>query len=111
LCSAGHPPPLLRAGGEARILDLTTGPPVGHPWGPRTPTSLTMGPGDALLLYTDGLVETREATLDQRLEQLRAATREAPEQPARLLDRILDEMLAPTMPDDVAVLAVRRLTG
>ena len=111
LCTAGHPPPLVRSGRDARVVEVTIGPPVGAPLGSRVPSSVTLAPGDVLLLYTDGLVETREATLDERLDRLCAVTADAPEQPSALLDRVLDAMLAPTMPDDVAVVAVRRLSG
>jgi serine phosphatase RsbU (regulator of sigma subunit)/anti-sigma regulatory factor (Ser/Thr protein kinase)/ABC-type transporter Mla MlaB component len=56
-CTAGHPPPLLvSAGGEPRHLRSTGGAPLGTggAFGVRTDR---LGPGDLLLLYTDGILE------------------------------------------------------
>lgn len=57
--SAGHPPPILRRGRcRVRDLDGTTGMPLGiveeDTWNER---EITLVPGDALLFYTDGIVE------------------------------------------------------
>ncbi len=56
---AGHPPPLLRRRcHDVRELELTGGLPLGalddDAWNER---ELTLAPGDALLLYTDGIIE------------------------------------------------------
>ena len=57
--SAGHPPPRWRSGsGCIRDVELTTGLPLGvldeDSWAER---ELSLIPGDALLLYTDGILE------------------------------------------------------
>src|SRR6185437_12530694 len=59
---AGHPAPLICAGGYARYVEVTVGTPLGLesllPAGahwPETRTELT--PGSSLLLYTDGLLD------------------------------------------------------
>jgi serine phosphatase RsbU (regulator of sigma subunit) len=58
---AGHPPPMRCSEGVATYLDVTFGPPLGirdeqtHPAWPVTRTELL--PGNALLLYTDGLLD------------------------------------------------------
>jgi sigma-B regulation protein RsbU (phosphoserine phosphatase) len=58
---AGHPPPvLLRAEGDLEVLDYR-GPVIG--FGSDTPYSqieVGLGPGDKLILYTDGLTENRD---------------------------------------------------
>jgi serine phosphatase RsbU (regulator of sigma subunit) len=56
--NAGHNPPiLLRADGSTAPL-LTTGRPLGLlPGGPYEEQSVTLAEGDALFLYTDGLIE------------------------------------------------------
>ena len=58
-CTAGHPPPLVvPAGGEPRFLEPTGAGPLG--WGSRSfPTlTATWAADEALLLYSDGLLES-----------------------------------------------------
>lgn len=60
--NAGHPPPLFRKAGENDYIELTES--RGLPLGVMDPpvyeeTHLTLTPGDRILLYTDGLVETQ----------------------------------------------------
>ncbi|GAA2328110.1 SpoIIE family protein phosphatase [Streptomyces caniferus] len=61
LASGGHPPALvLRADGRADYLPTPGGLLVGVlPTASFTPARTTLGPGDTLLLYTDGLTEAR----------------------------------------------------
>ncbi|TXS44451.1 PP2C family protein-serine/threonine phosphatase [Streptomyces sp. t39] len=61
LASGGHPPALvLRAGGTADFLPTPGGLLVGIlPDARFTTATTTLGPGDTLLLYTDGLTEAR----------------------------------------------------
>lgn len=63
LVNAGHPPPLVvRADGRAEGVPAT-GPVVGIVPAPRWGSvCIDLGPGDGLLLYTDGLPEARDAT-------------------------------------------------
>jgi hypothetical protein len=61
IVNCGHHPPLLRQGGDLR--PLTDGKP-GLPLGladDYTAFTASWSPGDRLLLYTDGLVESRDA--------------------------------------------------
>jgi anti-anti-sigma factor len=114
--SAGHPPPLMLDGGEGAgrdgYLEGGLGPALGLPVsGPRPEAALTLSPGATLVLYTDGLVEWRGATLDDGLEHLAAAViaRRSDPLPA-LIDGILDELVdANGGNDDVAVVGVRLL--
>ncbi|MFJ3725740.1 PP2C family protein-serine/threonine phosphatase [Streptomyces sp. NPDC090045] len=64
LASGGHPPALVvRADGRADYLPTPGGLLIGILPDPRfTPASTTLGPGDSLLLYTDGLTEARVGT-------------------------------------------------
>ncbi len=58
--SAGHPRPvLIRAHGKLEELE-PTGPPVGLGVGGVSEESLSFGPGDKLLLYSDGLTEAAD---------------------------------------------------
>ena len=64
LLDAGHPPPqLVRAGGGSTLVELPAGPPLGLGLGPAEYASATVrwGPGDRMLMYTDGLSEARDA--------------------------------------------------
>ncbi len=73
--SAGHPPPLLvRADGSAEYLEGGRSIPIGvHADVQYSQDVVQLEPGDAIVLYTDGLVERRGSTLDEGLEQLRSA--------------------------------------
>ena len=60
IANAGHLPPVLtRPGRRPELLDLPTGAPLGVGGVPFEPPPSTCDPGDRLVLYTDGLVETR----------------------------------------------------
>jgi anti-sigma regulatory factor (Ser/Thr protein kinase) len=64
--------------------------------------------GSSLLLYTDGLVERRDVSLERRLEELALAAAAPEDDLERLCDRILGGVLGDPAPiDDVALLAVR----
>src|SRR4051794_9163187 len=108
---AGHPPPLLLSRGAARLLaDEGAGRVLGvADRGPFTEGTAEIGPGDVLVLYTDGLVERRGEDLDDGLDRLTAAVqRHGAESPERLSTLLLHEMLADTdQPDDVALIAAR----
>lgn len=59
--SCGHPPPLLVTSAGATFLDAPAGLPLG--WGDLYEVAeASWVRGDRLLLYTDGLVEARDAT-------------------------------------------------
>ena len=60
--SAGHPQPLLLRGGRfVKALDVKPSPPMGMHLADREPVvgDESLEPGDMLLLYTDGLTESR----------------------------------------------------
>ncbi|MFJ1705063.1 SpoIIE family protein phosphatase [Kitasatospora sp. NPDC088346] len=106
--NAGHPPPLLvPAEGPARFLTgrradlpLCVDPDVG-----RAVHRRVIAPGDTLLLYTDGLIETHAAGLSEGLDRLAEAATEARELPVEeLCDRL---RRVGDSHDDVALLAFR----
>jgi hypothetical protein len=104
---AGHPRPLLLpAGGPPAFLAGGHGPPLGaDPSHCFTAAHTTAGPGDRLLLYTDGAVERRGESLQAGLDRLRDAAAAAGEGSAALLDAALG-VLPGARSDDVAVMAV-----
>jgi serine phosphatase RsbU (regulator of sigma subunit) len=74
----------------------------------RADLSLRLPPAGTLLLYSDGLVETRTADLDQGLERLRTAARSLTTLGvAELCDALVSMMANSTSHDDVTLLAVR----
>jgi serine phosphatase RsbU (regulator of sigma subunit) len=72
--NAGHPPALIRRGGAVERWDAARGLPLGVGEGePYLEDTITLGPGDAMLLFTDGLIERRGAPLEDALERLERA--------------------------------------
>jgi chemotaxis family two-component system sensor kinase Cph1 len=105
LCNAGHLSPLWLTSGEEVFLD-GHGPALGLTRDvPYTQTQLTLQGDDQLLLYTDGLVETRSADLTRDLDRLRGAARGVRRHPEELLDVLL-AVLDPRPTDDVTMLLV-----
>jgi len=112
IASAGHPPPLLIEGGAAAFLPVHPGRMLGAPPAP-TPAAEWAGvlaPGATLVLFTDGLVESRTADIDAGLDRLRAAAVAASDSasPDELCDRLLAELTGRHRADDVAMLALTR---
>jgi PAS domain S-box-containing protein len=116
--NAGHPPPLLMSSGAPPRLDLgEAGTPLG--WAsPRQQYVFRLPPGHTAVLYSDGLVENRRRGLDSGLDELVAvaaqAAPEVAEDPARLLEYLVDRMLTGYEQDDdvtVLVLHVPRRDG
>ncbi|MFG1605204.1 SpoIIE family protein phosphatase [Actinoplanes sp. NPDC049265] len=108
---AGHPPPLLRHGGQTSFLALPPGAPLGTQRVPAyRDTSFVLPSGATLLLYTDGLVEDHQHPLDLGLDELRRALRAAPStDPTKIIDHILAGDVGPRpRRDDVAMLCLTR---
>jgi serine phosphatase RsbU (regulator of sigma subunit) len=77
--SAGHPP-VLRwdAEGGEWLVDAARGTALGVVEDPEFSVSEgVLAPGEALLFYTDGVVESRSTDIETGIEWLRAAAREA----------------------------------
>ena len=115
ICNAGHPPPLvLRQEGGVERIDAT-GLPIGmfadEQFVSRT---LQLHDGDTLLLYTDGVVEARNALdEDYGIERLAMFARSVPAPaPETLVGRCAAELHAfagrAVAADDVTIMAVRR---
>jgi serine phosphatase RsbU (regulator of sigma subunit) len=111
MSDAGHLPLLVvTADGAPRYVDAT---PEATPLGwseERIEHHMTLGSGDIVLGFSDGLVETRSASLDEGLDRLLRAVHAAPDQSLEpLLDHLVDTMLREhhDQDDDVTVLAVR----
>ncbi|MVO85628.1 SpoIIE family protein phosphatase [Streptomyces sp. p1417] len=112
LANGSHPPALLvRRDGDAAFLD-TPGRGIGFPLpGSERVRRTRLAPGDLLLLYTDGLTESRRDPLEGESRLTAAARRHARLPAPRLTGEIAKEMHAVILhADDTLALAVR-LTG
>lgn len=110
--SAGHlPPVVIDEEGSASIPQVLGSLPLGAlELTGYVEQTVTVAPGSAVLLYTDGLVELPGRSLTERLEELRAVAAEGPWDAGELCDYVIGRM-APggAARDDVAVLALREL--
>jgi serine phosphatase RsbU (regulator of sigma subunit) len=107
LSSAGHMPPIMaRPGAVAELLDIPPDLPLAVELGhPRRVSTLDLAPGSVLVLYTDGLVERRGASIDVGLERLRAAVHAEPAE--QVCIKVMGAMVAAAEPtDDIAVLVL-----
>ncbi|MGW2635858.1 SpoIIE family protein phosphatase [Streptomyces sp. NPDC001348] len=105
---AGHPPPLLLRGGEARFLDRPAGMLLGATTSPvYDAAECRLEPGDRLLLYTDGLVERPGESLDAGLTRLAAAVLAHSTDEPGALESLLAALLQGARRDDVCVLDIR----
>ncbi|GAA2584073.1 SpoIIE family protein phosphatase [Actinomadura fulvescens] len=109
--NAGHPPPLLISPDTpARVSTREPGTPLGWP-SQRQQTSFSIETGNTVVFYSDGLVENRRRGVDAGLEELVSVAMDAPPEvvgdPERLVDFLVDRMLAGyEQVDDVTVLAL-----
>jgi serine phosphatase RsbU (regulator of sigma subunit) len=112
--SAGHLPP-LRVGPDAEAAFVTGGlvPPLGMIADDVVEEAvLTVATGTSILLFTDGLVERRDESLDEGLARLRASAAGIARVPLEsFCDEILDamEIDGTEHRDDVAMIALRLL--
>ncbi|WP_322987147.1 ATP-binding SpoIIE family protein phosphatase [Actinacidiphila guanduensis] len=113
VANAGHPPPvLLHADGLAEVLRVPPGAPIGVGGVPFEAVELPAPAGATLLLYTDGLVESRSRDVWGGIELLRerlhdAATVVSPPPLEPLCDEVLEILGPGDRDDDIALLAAR----
>lgn len=114
VCNAGHPPPLLIAGDLVSEIDPTSLP-VGAFCDEKFVTSrIEVGRGEAILLYTDGLTEARDARGEMfgsdRIKQFARGQRG--KMPGALISNCLAELasfrVGAPVGDDLTLLAIRR---
>ena len=109
--NAGHPPPLLLHG-DGRVEELSGKRAelmLGvDPGAARTDAAVTFTRPATVLLYTDGLVESRSQGLDDGIAALRDALADLADRPlAELCDGLLARLRPHGVADDVALVAVR----
>ncbi len=112
IAGAGHPPGIVCAG-SCRILEHPSAPPLGFAVAPYHARADSLGTGETLVMYTDGLTEARrgddlfgEARLLEAVERLVGGSAQAM---AEALLNEASEFCGGDLTDDVAVLVVRRV--
>ncbi|HVW43225.1 MAG TPA: SpoIIE family protein phosphatase [Amycolatopsis sp.] len=109
--NAGHLPAFVAgADGAVRALDEPNAPLMGVPFSFRiTEYESGLGPGESVLLYTDGLIERRCQSIDDGMERLAEVFRSVSGLEIHSAgDRILTDMLgADKHDDDVCLLLCR----
>ncbi|HZF91439.1 SpoIIE family protein phosphatase [Streptomyces sp.] len=108
---AGHPPPaLLTPGGEAKLIGLPAGPPLGLGGiQPYESATVDLPAGSLLTMYTDGLLKESRGyeDTDARTGQLLASLNRAGPELEAICDRVADTLLPGGPHDDVALLLAR----
>jgi sigma-B regulation protein RsbU (phosphoserine phosphatase) len=112
--NGGHPPPLvLRDDGRVEVLDMLLGPLLGVlPDATFTESRIELAVGDALILYTDGVIEAHRRGQEQFGEDQLAALvatcagRTADGIARRIELAVIDHIGGPPI-DDVAILVLR----
>lgn len=102
---AGHPPPVLVRGAWARPLDAPEGILLGAGRRSYAVSRLSLRPGDLLLLYSDGLVEQRDQSIEEGVDRLVAAVRGSTDA-ERLVAVALDSLQPAHADDDTCLVAL-----
>ncbi|MFE2430292.1 SpoIIE family protein phosphatase [Streptomyces sp. NPDC059373] len=112
IARAGHPVPALvtpgAAGGQrVEFLDLPAGPPLGLGGLPFESTEVQVPEGSLIVLYTNGLVESRVRDPDQGLAVLREVLAKPEPTLETVCDHVLEALLPERPADDIALLVAR----
>ncbi|MCG7206526.1 SpoIIE family protein phosphatase [Streptomyces arenae] len=104
---AGHLPPVLVRGPEAEPLPLVQGLLLGAvPEAAYQEHEVQLAVDDTLLMYTDGLIERRDRSVEESLAQLLTAARAVPRTLEQRLDRLLTHSRSDT-DDDTCIVGIR----
>ncbi len=109
VASAGHLPPIIVGGGQARPVDLAPAAPLGaFPYGSVQEQAFPLALGEMLVFYTDGLVERPEEALTDSIAEMLDVVRHAGS--AEEVCRLAIGQLVPLggLRDDVAIVALHQ---
>jgi hypothetical protein len=107
---AGHPPPgVVLPDGRVEFPRIPVSPPLGAGGGlPFETAVLHLPAGSRLILYTDGLVESRDRDIDAGLARLRGAVSGQPDlDPEETCRAVLAALPGGQQRDDIALLVAR----
>jgi serine phosphatase RsbU (regulator of sigma subunit)/anti-sigma regulatory factor (Ser/Thr protein kinase) len=114
LARAGHPvPAVVTPGGTQEFLDLPAGPPLGVGGVSFEETEIELPEGSLLVLYTDGLVESRHRDLETGLSAMGKMLGEVSRRPGgppgleSVCDSLVEALLPEPAEDDAALLVAR----
>ncbi|MEV8388358.1 MULTISPECIES: SpoIIE family protein phosphatase [unclassified Streptomyces] len=108
LARAGHPQPaMVTPDGTVSFLDLPAGAPLGLGTLPFESVEVELREGSVLVLFTNGLVESRERGLDESFAALRTALSHPSAPLEDTCDNVLKALLSGRPADDVALLLAR----
>ena len=112
MTNAGHPPPLLVTADQVDYFSLPVGRPLGVGPSSYEPAMFTLAEGSTLILYTDGLIERRTEDIDIGMRRLVDVVAPIAQDPLEaLVNQVLTSMRDEKAADDIAVLALRRLSA
>jgi serine/threonine-protein kinase RsbW len=101
---------VLLCGGRAEFLPVRPSRMLGAPPAQAVEWEGVLPRGASLVLFTDGLVESRSADIDEGLDRLlAAATSAGTSDPGALCDHLLAELTGAHRADDIALLVLTRL--
>ncbi|MCK2212313.1 SpoIIE family protein phosphatase [Actinomadura sp. ATCC 31491] len=109
MATAGHPPPAVVApDGAVTFPRPPSGTPVGLGVGAFEALEVELAAGSVIALYTDGLIETREADIEAGIDRLGAALARAPLPLEVFCSHVVRSMLRDRpAEDDIALLVAR----
>jgi serine phosphatase RsbU (regulator of sigma subunit) len=109
IARAGHPPPaLVQPTGGVDFLDLPACPPLGVGGSEFESMEFSLRPGSVLVLYTDGLIESRDTGIDTGMDNLaQALLVDGGEAFGHSYASSLINRLVPDPGDDIALLLAR----
>ncbi|HEU5417142.1 MAG TPA: SpoIIE family protein phosphatase [Streptosporangiaceae bacterium] len=115
MARAGHPPPaIMTPGCEPEFAELPAGPPLGVGGFPFEERQIELPENSILVLFTDGLVESREREIDDGLAAMGKVLATVDGQPAdpsylqAVCDGLVSELVPGRAGDDDAALLVAR---
>lgn len=104
---AGHLPPVLIGEDGAELVETSGSVPIGiDALSTYASDRIVVEPGNALMLFSDGLVERRGESLDVGMDRLTALANGFDGDLDELCDRLLANLTGPETDDDVAVLGI-----